>query len=148
MSPRYALRVGANLSVLFAGVVILSQQAYAGANLVSDQGFENGGAARTFYRELWRLDNHDRTHSGLWTSYVNALPAHPGSFSCAISQNIAMAPGDNYSIILLASRNDFNSTGSEVVISFGGTTLFDEVTPAFNMFRAVDTPSRQVIIQS
>jgi hypothetical protein len=95
----------------------------AHANLVTDPGFESGGAGWTFINNAGP-DNHDGTHSGAWTAFVNKQGP---TLSGEISQVITTIPGDNYSIDLWVSQNAFISSGATLIISFGGTTLFNEI---------------------
>jgi len=105
---------------------------------VTDPGFESGGAGWTFINNAGP-DNHDGTHSGAWTSYVNKQGP---TLSGEISQVITTIPGDDYSIDMWVSQNAFTAPGDRLVISFGGTTLFDETHPAFpiNPFPSVIGP--------
>jgi hypothetical protein len=100
--------------------------AHAGVNLVTDPGFESGGAGWTFVGNAGP-DNHDPTHSGLWTSYVNAggLPSTPPD-SGSISQTISTVSGDVYSVDFWIASNGFVSSAGTVTASFAGDVGFSQ----------------------
>lgn len=104
----------------------------ARANLVVDPGFESGGAGWTFIGNAGP-DDHDGTHSGAWTAFVNAgglvsMPPDSGS----VSQDISTITGHSYSIDMWVGQNAEAGPPDEILISFGSSTLFDQIGPIFN----------------